>query len=820
MPLKRNEARRRFVPDGRERREIVTVDGVPNKSRVTPRWNKSTLLLVAVVTVMIVTAIGYYRYEEYRKEMIRTPLPLPPLTTPTIKQAGENPWKFWGSYRPQLYFGLKTRTPQSPVVGLMWLPQLTQEMPPPLRHWCNQDDKLPRYGWLAHDGRTFGVQEIVDRTFVIQTDFVQGPGGADGWTARISAQSMAGHHAVVSLMFYIALDGPGGLTPHIDKQKLSSITGYSEDLGVFEMKFITTSQGSKTRHRYLVTHAPGLDKLSEVVLRTLHIEPWDKDPKLPYHVLGGGTGPRDMSPNFVVTQVTGVVPFELEIIFSSVNSGNKPNTISGPVFDDILKSKLNDFHKRFESTFNMKQKGFNETQITAAKAAMSNMVGGIGYFYGSSIVQSRYNVEPIPYWPAPLYTAVPSRSFFPRGFLWDEGFHNLLISAWDPEMSTDIIAHWFNLINIEGWIPREQILGVEARAKVPGEFVIQRNQNANPPTFFLPLQRLVKGMIHRNSPADHEFLQGLFDRLKVWYNWYNTTQVGPLPGTYQWHGRDAATRKQLNPLTLTSGLDDYPRASHPTSSEFHIDLRCWIALASNVMADIAKSLNENWRVFANTYSFLTDNALLDWTHWSDEGQHYADYGLHTTGVKLQKPKPPANLQPGQHPPPMDMDKIRVVTEKPEYQFVQSFGYISLFPFLLKIIDPDSPKLFKILNDIRDPRLLWTDYGLRSLSKTAKLYNRYNTEHDPPYWRGAIWINMNYLAVSALHHYAHTHGPHQTLAGEIYGELRQNIIDNLIREYYRTGYIWEQYDDTTGQGKRCHPFTGWSALFVLMMAEKY
>lgn len=37
-----------------------------------------------------------------------------------------------------------------------------------------------------------------------------------------------------------------------------------------------------------------------------------------------------------------------------------------------------------------------------------------------------------------------------------------LTRRWDIGICLDIIGHWLDLMNVDGWIPREQILGAEA----------------------------------------------------------------------------------------------------------------------------------------------------------------------------------------------------------------------------------------------------------------------------------------------------------------------------------------------------------------------
>lgn len=780
-------------------------------------WN----LLLTVICMAVAAWFGYKGYLETR---VNTPYDNEKLVTINGLNTAD---RYWGSYRPGLYFGMKTRDPQSLVSGLMWYrPQNLRQGGESFRHWCEQGDKLDKYGWLEHDGKTFGIQEIHDSDVIIKTSYVKKPGGRHGgdWTARISATPKKPEflHKIgeISFVFYSALEDKttGNIKASLGvDNRVSGMEGYTDGLGAYRF-IINPIKGTIEEHSFLIAITPGLNLVKETVLQNLRLAT-QKGTNIKRIVLGGDQLPLDnegkkIDPNFCATQITAKVPFEFEILFESGSVPLRKEKLSGKNFELTLNEQRKRFNDKFDKVFKLKDKGFSNDTINFAKLAFSNLVGSIGYFYGNSQVQSVYTKNPVPYWKSPLYTAVPSRSFFPRGFLWDEGFHGLLISTWDIDIELDIISHWFDLMNSEGWIPREMILGSEAMAKVPDEFITQISTNANPPTFFLTLKFILDNRQNELLDRHYKLLNKLYPRLKAWFEWFNTTQIGDLPGTYRWRGRDSLTNRELNPKTLTSGLDDYPRASHPNIDERHIDLRCWIAFSAGVMTKLSELLNQSGDKFRETYNYLTDNNLLNKLHWSTSSQSYADYGLHTDKVELRRPTAPPRS-------PASPDFIRFVLDDPVLRHVDTtFGYVSLFPFILQIIDVNSPMLDRILHDIQRPDLLWTKYGLRSLSKSSPLYMKYNTEHDPPYWRGSIWINLNYLALRSLYYYGDIEGPFQLKAKKVYKELRDNIIKNVFGQYKKTGFIWENYGDNYGEGKGSHPFNGWSSLVIMVMSEIY
>jgi len=154
----------------------------------------------------------------------------------------------------------------------------------------------------------------------------------------------------------------------------------------------------------------------------------------------------------------------------------------GTSLSTALTASSEAFRTRFASAF-PQISAFSASQQAFAQEILANLVGGVGYFYGSSLIDRTFSHEwddedslasesqkrtsrPETTKPMQLLTATPSRSFFPRGFYWDEGFHLLLIGAWDNDLSLEIIKSWIDLVDENGWVGREQILGEEARSKV------------------------------------------------------------------------------------------------------------------------------------------------------------------------------------------------------------------------------------------------------------------------------------------------------------------------------------------------------------------
>lgn len=107
----------------------------PNWPYAKGNMDRSAWIVIILTPTIVLSALVYYRYLEYMREQVRTPLDAPKMIEPGATSALEDAERFWGTYRSGMYFGMKTRSPHSPVMGLMWMPQFTGEIPPPIRHW-------------------------------------------------------------------------------------------------------------------------------------------------------------------------------------------------------------------------------------------------------------------------------------------------------------------------------------------------------------------------------------------------------------------------------------------------------------------------------------------------------------------------------------------------------------------------------------------------------------------------------------------------------------------------------------------------------------
>ncbi|KAK1453828.1 mannosyl oligosaccharide glucosidase [Colletotrichum melonis] len=761
---------------------------------------------------------------------------------------------FWGPYKSNLYFGVRNRSPKSLWTGLMWSRvDNYQDVQQGFRYTCEQHEGLRGYGWDEYDARKGGIQSIHDEgnQIDITTSFVKVPGGANGgsWAARIKGVPREGAPADLKTMihYYIAEDNseaelafsgendPAGFDGDV------AFGGSSQELGKYKL-VITKGEGKHPSSSHDLSEKRHPDRTTVRSLTVPEEHQWQgkgvvfnliqesvkfvqenyemNEPPPAYLTYQIENKPGEGNTHVVQKMFEGA--FEFDVIFSSASAG--PELTSADVTREI-KSVTEFFGERFSSIFSLKAPFTADKYKKFAKSMFSNLLGGIGYFHGSQLIDRsyapEYDEENEGFWeetaaararkqqelegPYELFTAVPSRPFFPRGFLWDEGYHLIPIADWDIDLTLEIVKSWFNTMDEDGWIPREQILGLEARSKVPEEFQVQYPHYANPPTLFLIIEGFMERLRKTNGsqPAEkehlgpqaslqtahldnvelgEEFLRRLYPFVRQQYDWFRKTQRGDLK-TYD---RDAFSNKEgyrwrgrTETHVLTSGLDDYPRPQPPHPGELHVDLMSWVGLMTKSLMNIADALGMAEQVdeFKTTLNAIRRN--LNDLHWSEKEGCYCD---------------------------------ATIDAYEENTLVCHKGYISLFPFLVGLLEADDPKLGKLLDLIGDEEHLFSPHGLRSLSKQDEFYGTAEN-----YWRSPVWMPINYMAVSQLRNVASQDGPYKAKAADLFTRLRKNLVDTVYNSWEKTGFAWEQYNPETGEGQRTQHFTGWTSLVVKLMA---
>ena len=690
------------------------------------------------------------------------------------------------------------------------------------------------YGWEEYDARQGGREVIHDagNNLDLTIDFVKVPGGSHGgsWAARVKGtpRADAPSELLTTVLFYASMEGLGLLDVDNEQDDLGqpgtvTIRGQTAELGDFK---IDVQDVTLNKHPKKVHPAYDAKPLNRAMVGSMQVpieHLWQAknaifmDMKQEIESIVQEYGESNMAPpaqsftianrirdgNMHVVQKVFSGPFQFEILFSSASAADD---LTSEKVTTAISQVSKSFKSRYQEIFKPKSPFTGSKYTRFSEELFSNLAGGIGYFHGDSYADRSYapeyeednegfweetqqararaEISKLP--EVELFTSVPSRPFFPRGFLWDEGFHLIPIADWDIELTLEILSSWFKLMDEDGWIAREQILGQEARSKVPPEFQVQYPHYANPPTLFMIIDSFVDKLNANVFAADRaaslrEYIRNIYPLLKRHYFWYRRTQFGDIKSydreafstkeAYRWRGR---TPRHI----LPSGLDDYPRPQPPHPGELHTDLISWMGMMTRSLRRLAEALSES----DDASEFSTyEKAIIrniDDLHWSKSQQTFCD---------------------------------ATVDEYEESIHVCHKGYISIFPFMTGLLPPDSPRLKPILDLISNPEELWSGYGIRSLSR---LNPNYATDED--YWRSPIWVNINYLILKNLLSTAQAKGPCQKQAKEIYVNLRENLVKNVFKEWERTGFAWEQYNGETGEGQRTQHFTGWTSLVVSIM----
>jgi putative isomerase len=254
-------------------------------------------------------------------------------------------------------------------------------------------------------------------------------------------------------------------------------------------------------------------------------------------------------------------------------------------------------------------------------------------------------------------------------------------------------------------------------------------------------------MLLYNRTHDVDLLHQVYDVFTANNDWFYATRDPGGDGLCVWDGTD-------------SGWDTSPRWDNGTVEA--VDLNAWLCLDQRMLSEMATALGNSsgaayWTMRADhTKKRVQDNL------WSEKLGVYLD--------RLPKTK----------------------------ELVETITPVTFWAMLAGIATQEQAQRM-VAETLENPAALGTRFPMPCVSRSDSRFDPTN------YWRGPVWINLNYLTILALRQY----GMHDSA-----NVLKEKTLDLVSRNPVPREY----YNPLTGEGLGALNYQWTGALFVVLASE--
>ena len=246
---------------------------------------------------------------------------------------------------------------------------------------------------------------------------------------------------------------------------------------------------------------------------------------------------------------------------------------------------------------------------------------------------------------------------------------------------------------------------------------------------------------------DTKFLENVFEKLEKYLKWNKDNRMDAATGLYCWH----VNTKSENCRADESGMDNSPRFDGVSSMDC-LDFSCFMLNESEAMAGICRVLKKEdeakWRACADELKKRINEYL-----WDEEDGYYYD----------------------RLPAGGEFHKVKTVAS-----------------FLPLFTGACTDRIARLLSEkLKDERTFNTYLPLPSVARNDEAFSL-------DMWRGAVWVNYNYMIAEGLKRYGFNAQA---------DELILTTAKEISRFYHTDGVIYEMYDPDGLVSPRCIPRKG-------------